>query len=486
MGATKMVGERMKQDLLRAIDERDWGPGEAAHLARRAGFGARLAELEELAALGPAGAVARFVDFPERDEALEARIASLGGELAVRGDTGVSTYEMTDRLRAWWLFRMVETRHPLQEKLALFWHDRFACQESKIIRDPLLLQQNELFRRLAAGSFREILVAVARDAAMLVFLDNRLSERANPNENWARELLELFALGIDHYTQEDVVALARIFTGWTTPDEHSTEFRFDSEQHDEGEKRFLGARIVGRSGAAGQDEGVEAIDHILSQPAAATFLARELCTWFVCHEPDPRAVAELAEVLVASGWSVRETLRVLFLSRWFHAPEHRFAMYRNPVEHLVSAARLLGVQNVHRGGFSRNLRAMGMQLFEPPSVAGWVQGAAWIGSGTTIQRLDLALELSELPHSAHEVVGASAIDLDRLAPAEARGQALVDALVSRLLQRSVSAPERAALYGYLAELERALPPELEGKKRRHAQVRALVHLVLASPRFAVA
>jgi uncharacterized protein (DUF1800 family) len=486
VGTTRTAGRKKERDLLRPIPASEWGTSAAAHLARRAGFGGRPEEIAELAALGPELAVESFLAVPDRDEALEARIESLGGDLAVRGETGVSSYEMTERLREWWLYRMVETRHPLQEKLTLFWHDRFACQESKVLRDPLILQQNELFRHMALGSFQELLVAVARDAAMLVFLDNRLSERANPNENWARELLELFSLGIDHYTQADVVALARVFTGWTTPDERSTEFRFDPELHDGGEKLFLGARIEGRSGEAGLAEGVEAIQQILAQPAAARFLARELCTWFVGHDPDPRAVEELAGILVETDWSVRETLRVLFLSRWFHASEQRFAMIRNPVELVVSAGRLLGVQNVHRGGFARILRAMGMQLFEPPSVAGWEHGQAWIGSSTTIERLALALSISELPHSQHEVVGTSALDLDSLAPPEAREGALVDALVERLLQRPIPAAERAALVGYLAELDKGLEAGLDPKKRRRAEIRALVHLVLASPRFAVA
>jgi hypothetical protein len=197
-------------------------------------------------------------------------------------------------------------------------------------------------------------------------------------------------------------------------------------------------------------------------------------------------VAELATILVENDWSIRETLRELFLSRWFHSSVQHFALVRNPVELVVCAARTLGVQNVHHGGFGRILRAMGMQLFEPPSVAGWEHGPAWIGSSTTIERLDLALAISELSHSQHEVVGTCALDLDVLAPPEVRDLALVDALVERLLQRPLPAAERTALVGYLAEIDLGLGRDLDPKKRRRTQIRALVHLVLASPRFAVA
>jgi uncharacterized protein (DUF1800 family) len=218
--------------LLSPIAPTEWNAQTAAHLARRAGFGATPEEIEQLATLGPEAAVASFVDLPAEDSELELEIRSVGGELGdIVEREGVSSYEIVDRLRDWWLYRMVATRAPLRERLTLCWHDHFATQESKVKRAPLLLQQNRMLRSLAAGRFGELVHAVARDAAMLVFLDNRLNVRANPNENWARELLELFTLGIDRYSQRDVTELSRVFTGWSTPDVKSVDFIFVPAEH---------------------------------------------------------------------------------------------------------------------------------------------------------------------------------------------------------------------------------------------------------------
>jgi len=475
----------------------EWDAAAAAHLARRAGFGARPDEVRRLAALTPEAAVASFVDFPERDEALETRIREASGDLLELGSEtiGGSAQEVVERVRAWWVFRMAYGSWPLQEKLTLFWHDHFACQQTKVVRDAMVLAQNQLFRRLAAAPFGELVRAVARDGAMLVFLDNRLNEARNPNENWARELLELFTLGIDRYTQKDVYELARIFTGWSTPSNREGEFEFESKRHDEGDKELLGRSFPGRPAAQGVEEGDEALDWILAQDACAPFLAGKLIAWFAEPDPDPTAVEWLAGELRASGYSVRDALRALFRTRWFYAPERRFALYKNPADVVVSAARLAGVQNLHLFDVLPALRSLGMELFEPPSVAGWELGPAWVNSGSSIHRLNFALHLSQLPHTSREVVGRAALDVDALA-ADAPGSAdapdssggharIVGALAARLLQRPLEPHQEAAIVECLAEggaAQRDPDPVLA----RREVVRAALHLVLSTPQFALA
>src|SRR5476649_1086071 len=193
--------------------EDPWDREKAAHLLRRAGFGGPAAEIERLVQLGFERAVDALVDFDAEDPDLERLIHATGGALGDIDDPERPGQPLIENVRLWWLFRMVHTRSPLREKLTLLWHDHFACQENEDLRATLVLQQNRLFRTHAAGSFRELLHAVARDPAMLMFLDNRTNDKEHPNENWARELMELFTLGIDRYTQKDVVAIARAFTG---------------------------------------------------------------------------------------------------------------------------------------------------------------------------------------------------------------------------------------------------------------------------------
>ena len=464
-----------------------WDRRRAAHLARRAGFGASGAALDRLVALGPAGAVAHFVDAPAEEPDLDREIAALGSALDP-GAAGPGAYGRanTDRLRRWWLYRMVRTGAPLREKLALLWHDHFAVQEGIVVRTQLLVAKTATLRRFALGPFAELLAQVARDPAMLVFLDNRLSTKESPNENWARELLELFTLGVDEYSQADVRDLARVFTGWTTPTAHSTEFEFAAQHHDTGEKTVLGHRIRGRRGAEGEKEGDEAIAHILKQPAHGRFLARKLLEWFGSHSPDVAVVDGLAQVLRSNGGSIAGTLRVLFASKWFYAAEQDHALYRNPVDLVVSAARALEVQNPHLAQLEAHTAALGMELFEPPSVAGWEHGDTWVRTGSVAPRLNFALDLAELPHAGRPITGRAAIDLDRLgAGASHDGETLLDALCERLLQQPLEPQQRAAVLESL-EPHDATQDTRTQRDRGRERVRTAIHLVLSSPQFTLA
>ena len=462
----------------------NWDAAAAAHLARRAGFGATPSELDGLVQLGRKAAIAQFVDFPQESPDLENEMRQVGGTLTDFGEgEGVTLGSVGDLARASWLYRMVREPNPLREKLTLFWHDHFACQSSKIVRRPQYMGQVETFRRHAAGSFRELLLAVAQDGGMLAYLDNRLNDARNPNENWSRELLELFTLGVDKgYEQRDVYELARVFTGWTSPNLNSTKFIYDPKLHDSNDKLLFGEPIEGRTGIAGMEEGVEALDRILTKPECATFLARKLIAWFVNHEPDEAHVREIADVLRRADYSIRAALDALFSSDWFFAAENRSNRFKNPVELTVSAARLLELRNPHLAGLEHHTRVLGMDLFEPPSVAGWDQGATWANSGSTVARTQFALQMSATPSSPLNITGSPAINFGALCGEATSDGELVAKLANRLLQAEL--PEHAAIEAYLAQFE--INPTWNEKRVAMEKTRAVIHLLLASPRFAVA
>ena len=261
--------------------------------------------------------------------------------------------------------------------------------------------------------------------------------------------------------------------------------------HDTGDKVLFGERLAGREGEAGIDEGEEALDRIVARPDCALFLAYKLLQWFAEHEPEAQAVAALAAVLTENQLDVRAALEVVFRSAWFYAPERRYAMLRNPVDLVVSAARAIGVQSADLAGLERATHRMGMKLFEPPSVAGWEHGLAWGGPGTAAARLDVALALSELPHAARRVVGRATIDLDDLGPSSAAdwsAESLVAALLARLLpDDSVLADaRRAALVAFAEDALARGAAGSDERRARRAAVRAVLHVTLALPEVALA
>jgi uncharacterized protein (DUF1800 family) len=482
-----VVKQALQADPLAPLARQRWDADAAAHLLRRAGFGGRPAEVAELAALEPDAALGRLIDFPAEEPELEAEMKSLGSELSFDlTEARMETRDSFAVLRAWWLYRMTRTRHPLREKLTLFWHSHFATAASKVLRPPLFLQQNRTLRALGPGPFRGLLGAIARDPAMLVFLDGRLNRRGQPNENWARELMELFSLGVDRYTQGDVDELSRVFTGWGTPEGDSTQFVFTPEDHDTEDKRLFGTTLRGRAGAEGIEEGEEALDLIVARPECAHFLAGKLLAWFAASEWPAEVQDALAETLRRNDLCAREGLRALFASAWFHAPERRFALHRNGVEVAVGAARLLGMQNVQHLDFESRLRRLGMELFEPPSVAGWPTGRAWVQSGALVERFHLAQALSEVAHARLTVLGSAAFDLEALAPApDAGNEALARHAAMRLWQRPPGAEQLQALTDYLQSGDERLAGE-NARDARRAKLRGLVHLLIAAPEFGVA
>jgi hypothetical protein len=278
---------------------------------------------------------------------------------------------------------MVATEQPLQEKLALFWHGHFAVNEGKVRDYRKLLQQLELFHAHGNGSFRDLMVAVAQDPAMLAFLDAGVNVKGAPNENFAREIMELFTMGVGNYSEQDIREAARAFTGWNFD---GLEFVVNVDQHDAGEKQFLGQR--------GNFDGIEVIDIIMDQPVTAEYMAAKLYRFFVRQQISPALQAELGNVLRDADYDVASFLETLFLSRDFYSPASVGTHIKSPVELAVSTYRKLGLDDAPGvPDFNRATGALGQTLLRPPTVAGWGEGQSWITPGLLLERGNFARDV---------------------------------------------------------------------------------------------
>ena len=402
---------------LRPISETDWNYDRAAHLLERAGFGGTPDEIGVLAAMPPARAVARLVDYeaiddsgladfdesglwdpgmdpfpPSRAEAV--RIARRNGSaLGVNVLPESSSRRIqpvvdkffyglranvleTKRLALWWADRMVATPRPLEEKMTLFWHGHFAASESKVRDYRMMLAQNVMLRDRATGNFRDLLMAIMRDSAMLVYLDNGQNVKDHPNENFGRELLELFTMGVGNYTERDIREASRAFTGWTND---VLAFRFDAGRHDYGRKDFLGRR--------GEFGGEEIIDIVLAEPVTAEFIASKIYRFFVREAISEAMRTELGKVLRDARYELKPLLKAIFLSRDFFSPPSVATQIKGPVQLFASTYRKLGLQMAPTApDFNALTGRMGQLLFYPPNVAGWSGGRTWITPATLLER----------------------------------------------------------------------------------------------------
>ncbi len=366
-----------------------------AHLMRRAGFGATRAELEALSAKSYEAIVDDLLNperFPEVEEDILRRYYL---EL---------TYQ--DSLAVWtgqWMYRMINTIRPLEEKMALFWHHVLAAGWYKGEHTPTIVAEIEMFRRVGLSNVRTVLVELARDPAMNYWLDNCENHSDQPNENWGRELLELFSMGVGNYTEADIKNAARAFTGWTFSQpiplypygHYASEFVFAAEDHDDGEKTFLGE--------TGRFDGGDVIDIIVKQPAAARFLSRHLYNFFVADEPqvpaweleppqDPQAIDALTAAYFDSDGDIRKMLKVLFNSDFFK--EARGKKVKSPAELVAGTVKLVGTHRFPEQGMPQLSAAagvMGQQLMNPPTVEGWHTGKEWIDGGTLNERVNFAV-----------------------------------------------------------------------------------------------
>jgi uncharacterized protein (DUF1800 family) len=361
------------------------GMEEARHLLNRTGFDAQLREIDEYARLTRREGVERLlagVHTAARTpppawvkDWTDPRVVRAMGDEERKAFVRMQI-ERALELKSWWLAEMLATPSPLTERMTLFWHNHFTSSLQKVRSPALMYRQNVLLRRHALGNFGELLHAVSKDPAMLVYLDSATNRRGQPNENFARELMELFTLGEGKYGEQDIKEAARAFTGWSI-DPGTGEFRFRPRQHDDGLKQVLGRTVR---------TGDEVLDVLLAHPAAAQYVAGRLWREFVSPQPDAAEVSRIATAFRGSGYSTQVALREILLSRQFWAPENRGALIKSPADLVVGTMRQLRIEVSDPLPFVFLMRALGQDLLSPPNVKGWPGGEAWINSTTLLAR----------------------------------------------------------------------------------------------------
>jgi len=387
--------------MLKPLPASRWNYSSAAHLLNRAGFGGPPGEIQRLVKLGLEGAVDWLVGYDQvpaampnpdwakpdatRAERFRAfRAASEEQRREMRREQQRIQRQRIFELRSWWLNRMVKASRPLEEKLTLFWHGHFATSFEKVKDAYLIWLQNDTFRQHAAGRWFDLLQAVARDPAMLLWLDQAESKKDHPNENFARELMELFTLGEGNYTEKDVVEAARALTGWSI-NRIAQEYQYRPFFHDPYQKSFLGQ--------TGNLTGDHILEAIVSRPQAARFITGKLWRFFVSENLAPELNEGLAKTFQKNQQQFRPLLRLIFSSEEFYHPSVIRSQIKSPVQWLIGSVRLLE-RDLPPPVISTNaLRTLGQDLFAPPNVKGWDGGLSWITTNTLLSRYNFSAAL---------------------------------------------------------------------------------------------
>jgi len=380
-----------------------WDDRLAAHLLRRAGFSGTPDEIVRYAAMSPHDAAESLIHFPDTPSMPPPSLTAYPDYRAIAmANKGLDDMAKREANRArrraavedivalqmWWLNRMLATAAPLQEKMTFVLHGHFTTAAiEKGVWPNLVLAQNQLFRQYALGNLRDLTLAVSKDPAMLLYLDNAENNKSHPNENYARELMELFTLGIGNYSEEDIRQSARAFTGWTI-DRQTGEFTFNPRTHDDGTKTFLSR--------TGNFDGSDIVDIIYQQRAAETFWATTLLSAFVYDDPEPELVNEFANVISRNKFELAPSMSVLLRSNVFYSQRAYRALVKSPVEFVVGAHKQLAIDTIV-DGTPAALRGMGQVLFYPPNVAGWPGGANWLTSQMLIARENFIAKMVNTP-----------------------------------------------------------------------------------------
>ncbi len=448
--------------MVAAKTRTDNARGLMAHLLRRGGFGATPDELDR--------AMDKGYDATLEDLLHPGAPDVLPDDMIRRYHVDQSEMRGAAAAGAYWVYRMVMTDSPLREKMCLFWHRVFATASTKLIQARVVANQLDMFREYGMGSLRDLLVQLSRDPAMIMWLDNQDNHKDSINENYGREILELFTMGVGNYTEDDIKECARAFTGWRIVNPEymsikmrnntarpygymSWQFEYDDDDHDHGQKTLLGE--------TGDFNGEDAVDIICKQEATARFIARHLYHFFVAdeepvpqwpHTPprDPEAIDTMAEAYFDSGYSIGEMLRIMFTSDFFKSEASRFARTKSPVEMIVGTMRLaggLGVPSADTYAAAIACGTMGQGLLAPPSVEGWQGGSEWINTGTYVQRVNFVGLTLDDPAKP----GVRAI-IDRIARAAGDStlspEALVDSCLDALGPMEVLDSTRSSLVKY--------------------------------------
>ena len=473
-----------------------WDERKAAHLLNRAGFGGPPDEVAALAQLGFEKAIDRLLNYesitdyyptpdwvnnpPEelawpdkvgaKDAALPARERQEKGYRvqAVRSDLG-------NKFKAWWLKRLCVTPRPFQEKMTLFWHGHLVSSLADGMNPYWMFRQIDLYRRLATGNFKTLALEVSRDACMLRYLDNDRNKRKHPNENYARELMELFTMGIGNYTEDDIKQSARAFSGWTRRD---SEFVFQPFEHDYDEKTFLGR--------TGKFDGSDIVNIIFEQPCVARFIATKLWKFFINDTPEPETVEQFAQVFRDAKYELKPLLRAIFTSETFYSEKAIRAQIKSPIQLAVGAIRALKIENPNLQPLLSLLRQMGQDILNPPNVKGWDGGPLWVNTTTLLVRYNFArfiLNDGALQEAEASRPRSYPPKLEHLLSGAKTADDAVDRLALTLLGERLSGEKRAALVNLLNTGPAGPDPFNPAAQGAAARLRSLAYLIASTPNF---
>jgi hypothetical protein len=369
----------------------DW---KIPHLLRRAGFGASPDELSSYENLGVTAAISNLLNYENTDDSNLPAQPDITMALTKKPSQG----EISN-LVGWWVDRMIQTSRPLEERMALFWHNHFATAIYKVRSPYLMFKQNELLRNNAMGDFGDLLMGITKDPAMLIWLDGARSRKVAPNENYGREVMEVFTMGVGNYTEDDVKAAARAFTGYGI--NKSGDSYFNPNQHDDGTKTFLG-----QTGNFGP-EGI--VNILSSHPATAKAISTKLFEYFAYDNPSNDIVDQLANVYTTSNGNIKAVVEAILNSDAFWSDQAHLGLVKSPIDYLTTAVRSLGATITHKAAVG-TLNNMGQLPFNPPSVFGWPSGVAWINTSTIIDRYNFPLLLQGTDGVASALQDGSSVD----------------------------------------------------------------------------
>lgn len=491
----------------------NWTRGEARHLLSRAGFGGSPDEIGRFHAMGREKAVDFLLNPEERVEAhpkpewadLKTAMADMAEMMMERREMmaetrGLSAEEAEKKRREmqreiqqesrkqgleaqhWWFNRMLKTKAPLREKMTLFWHDHFATSVQKVRQPVLMLKQNDLFRDHAFGNFRELTQQVVRDPAMMLYLDTQRSSKSKPNENFAREIMELFTLGEGNYTEEDVKQAARAFTGYQL-NRLNGEVMQSARAWDDGEKTIFGK--------TGPYNGKDVVNLIFKKDACAKFMAVKLWEFFAYEKPVDSAMEDLAATFRKYDYELKPVLREIFLSREFYGEKAMTTQIKSPIQYLVQLLKELEMESAPMGFPIMGQTQLGQVLFMPPNVAGWDWGKAWINTNTLLTRYNLAGSLTKgntgkgmsrgggamkrMAERRGKLNGGIAPDFAKIAVESERNDTtkLVDDLIARFFCVAIPAKARESFIAY-ADTKK-------GVSFTDQELGELCHLMLSTP-----
>jgi uncharacterized protein (DUF1800 family) len=472
-----MASHKLLQPYLPS-DENPFDAVKAAHLLNRAGFGGTIAEVRKVLELGPASAVDWLLDFPEKpaeeqgtdvpDLSAIQGIPRTFGELkrAYQGKGQAELKELRQKFMAsnreaivatlkWWMNRMVNGPYPLQEKLTLFWHGHFVTSDKDERSASAMWKQNELLRQYSAGNFRQFVRAISRDPAMLDYLNNTQNRKAHPNENYARELMELFTLGIGNYTEDDVKQGARAFTGWAHDGDDYVFRKFD---HDEGMKTFLGQR--------GNFNGDDVIDIILNGSISARFVGTKLFRYFAYEDPEDTLADAIGMEFRQSNYEIKPLVKTILNSQAFYSPLAIGSQIKAPIQLVLGTIRQMNLDMPKQPqALLGPLNQMGQVPFAPPNVRGWPGGRMWINTSTLFVRYNTGYRLVDgaLPRADKSRLNEETGDATDAG-------AIVDYWINRLIQRPIAGDKRDVLIAALGS-----------SPQREESVRKMVQLIMSMP-----